>query len=81
MARGERVNIDLGEDVFRTQVAGLERNFPIFEIAPGVEIAIVNILGDTELIEAAGALLSEKLSPIIEAESQRPVLVTAEAKS
>jgi adenine phosphoribosyltransferase len=31
------------------EVAGLRRGLPLFEVAPGVRIAVLNILGDTEL--------------------------------
>ena len=58
------------------QVAGLKRELPLFEVAPGVRIAIVNILGDTELIQAAAAALTDKLKTI-----DHYVIITAEAKS
>jgi adenine phosphoribosyltransferase len=57
-------------------IAGMKRDLPKFEIKAGVTIAILNILGDSELVEAAGKALAEKL-----AEHQPDVLVTAEAKS
>ncbi|MCL4800214.1 MAG: adenine phosphoribosyltransferase [Burkholderiales bacterium] len=58
------------------QVAGLERELPLFEVAPGLRIAVVNILGDTELVQACARALAERLAA-------RPydVIVTAEAKS
>src|SRR5690606_19650424 len=34
-------------DVYTVQVAGLTRHLPLFEVAPGVRIAIFNMLGDT----------------------------------
>lgn len=58
------------------QVAGLERELPLFEVAPGVRIAVVNILGDTELVQACARTLAERL-----AAKPYDVLVTAEAKS
>jgi adenine phosphoribosyltransferase len=61
---------------FPVEVAGLKRNFPLFAVAPGVRIAIVNILGDTELITTAAAQLAEKLR-----DHQGEVIITAEAKS
>lgn len=61
---------------YRVEIAGLVRNFPLFEVAPGVRIAIFNMLGDTYIVKAAAAALAERLKTI-EAE----VLVTAEAKS
>ena len=57
-------------------IAGVHRELPIFEIKPGLKIAILNILGDTEFIEACARELGEKLSTI-----NYDVLVTAEAKS
>jgi adenine phosphoribosyltransferase len=58
------------------EVAGLTRNLPLFEVAPGVRIAIVNILGDTELVEAASEQLARKLASF-----NADLIVTAEAKS
>jgi len=49
---------------------------PLFEVAPGVRIAVLNILGDVELTEAAAQALSERLQAV-----DYDVLVTAEAKS
>lgn len=63
-------------ETFEVQVAGLRRELRLFEVAPGVRIALLNILGDTELTEACAAALAEKLGPL-----QYDVLVTAEAKS
>lgn len=58
------------------EVAGLRRHFPLFEVAPGVRIAIFNMLGDTFVVKAAAAALAERLKDI-----PADVLVTAEAKS
>jgi adenine phosphoribosyltransferase len=63
-------------ETYRVEVAGLTRDFPLFEVAPGVRIAIFNMLGDTYVVKAAAAALAERLRDL-EAE----VLVTAEAKS
>jgi adenine phosphoribosyltransferase len=61
---------------YPVQVAGLQRNLPLFEVAPGVRIAVLNILGDTELVEACAMALADKL-----ASTPFDVIVTAEAKS
>ena len=58
------------------EVAGLTRHFPLFEVAPGVRIAIFNMLGDTYVVKAAAAALAEQLRDV-----RADVLVTAEAKS
>jgi adenine phosphoribosyltransferase len=62
--------------VHTVEVAGLKRDLPLFEIAPGVRIAILNILGDVELVQAAARALAGRLAPI-----SPSVLVTAETKS
>lgn len=58
------------------EIAGVHRELPKFEIKPGVRIAILNILGDTELVAAAASALAKKLEAL-----NVEVLVTAEAKS
>ncbi|MGB1288923.1 MAG: phosphoribosyltransferase family protein [Aggregatilineales bacterium] len=57
-------------------IAGITRELPLFEIKPGVRIAILNILGDTPLVQAAAKDLSAKLT-----DYHIQYLVTAEAKS
>lgn len=61
---------------YTVEVAGLTRSFPLFEVAPGVRIAIFNMLGDTYVVKAAAAALAERLRHV-----PADVLVTAEAKS
>jgi adenine phosphoribosyltransferase len=63
-------------ETYPVEIAGLKRDFPLFEVAPGVRIAIVNILGDTELVQAASRALNQRLK-----EYHPQVLVTAETKS
>ena len=43
---------------YRVTIGECERELPIFEVAPGVKIAIFNMLGDTEIVETAAAMLS-----------------------
>ncbi len=62
-------------ETYTVEVAGLTRHFPLFEVAPGVRIAIFNMLGDTYVVKAAAAALAEKLKDV-----PAGVLVTAEAK-
>jgi adenine phosphoribosyltransferase len=61
---------------YAVEIAGLKRELPLFEIKPGLRIAILNILGDTELVEACARALAKDL----EVQSY-DLLVTAEAKS
>lgn len=61
---------------YTVEVAGLRRELPLFEVATGVQIAVLNILGDTELVQTCAKNLANKFEDI-----DYQVLVTAEAKS
>ncbi len=61
---------------YPVDVAGVHRELRLFEVKPGLRIAILNILGDTELVDACAKELTQKLASI-----DYDVLVTAEAKS
>ncbi len=63
-------------ETYSVEVAGLKRELPLFEVAPGLRIAVLNILGDTELVKACSSALAKRLAGI-----SYEVLVTAEAKS
>ncbi len=61
---------------YSIEIAGLKRDLRLFQIKPGLKIAILNILGDTELVQACARDLGKQLKDI-----KFDVLVTAEAKS
>lgn len=61
---------------YSVDIAGIHRELPLFEIKPGLKIAILNILGDTELVQACAHALNQKLNP-----TSYDVIVTAETKS
>jgi adenine phosphoribosyltransferase len=61
---------------YPVDVAGVHRELRLFEVKPGLRIAILNILGDTELVDACAKELAQRLASI-----DYDVLVTAEAKS
>jgi adenine phosphoribosyltransferase len=63
-------------ETYPVEIAGLKRELRLFEIKPGLKIAILNILGDTELVQACARELAQKLEG-----KEYDVLVTAEAKS
>jgi adenine phosphoribosyltransferase len=63
-------------ETYAVEVAGVKRNLPLFEVAPGLRIAVLNILGDTELVKACAVALAQRL-----ADTEYDALVTAEAKS
>jgi adenine phosphoribosyltransferase len=61
---------------YPVDVAGVHRELPLFEIKPGLRIAILNILGDVEFVTACAKALAEKLKQV-----EYDLVVTAEAKS
>ena len=63
-------------ETYSIEIAGVKRELRLFEIKPGLRIAILNILGDTELVLACARGLAKKLEEV-----EYDILVTAEAKS
>lgn len=63
-------------DVYSIEIAGIKRDLRLFEIKPGLRIAILNILGDTELVQACARGLAEKIKGV-----DFDLIMTAEAKS
>ena len=63
-------------ETYSIEIAGLKRELRLFEIKPGLRIALLNILGDTELVQACARELGKQLKDV-----KFDVLITAEAKS
>ena len=63
-------------ETYSIEIAGLKRELRLFQIKPGLRIAILNILGDAELVQACAHEIGKKLKDIT-----FDVLLTAEAKS
>ncbi len=61
--------------MYTVQIGGVERHLPIFQVAPGVKIAIFNMLGDTEVVETAATALCTCLP------AETDVLVVPEVKA
>ena len=66
----------LPRETYPVDIAGVHRELRLFEVAPGLRIAILNILGDTEFVQACAGALADKLKTY-----DYDILVTAEAKS
>ncbi len=64
------------QETYAVEVAGLKRNLRLFEIKPGLKIAILNILGDTDFVQACARELANRLK-----NKDYDLLITAEAKS
>lgn len=62
-------------ETYAVEVAGVRRELRLHEIAPGVRIALFNLLGDAEVVKAAATALAARLADV-----EADVLVTAEAK-
>ena len=63
-------------ETYPIEIGGVKRDLRLFEVKPGLKIAILNILGDTELVQASARELAKKL-----AGKPYDVLVSAESKS
>lgn len=63
-------------EYYPIKIAGIERNLPLFEVKPGLRIAILNILGDVELVDACAKELNRLL-----VDTDYDVILTPEAKS
>ncbi|HZK16870.1 MAG: phosphoribosyltransferase family protein [Candidatus Omnitrophota bacterium] len=63
-------------ETYAITIAGVERDLRLFEIKPGLSIAILNILGDVELVDACAAELNRLLK-----DTQYDVILTPETKS
>ncbi|MGC1375722.1 MAG: phosphoribosyltransferase family protein [Anaerolineales bacterium] len=63
-------------ETYPIEIAGVKRQLRLFRVAPGLRIAILNILGDTELVQASARALAAKLKAV-----DYDILITAEAKS
>jgi adenine phosphoribosyltransferase len=61
--------------IYQMEIGGLKRELPLFEVAPGVKIAIFNMLGDTEIVERAADLLA------VQVPATAQVIVTPEVKA
>ncbi len=57
------------------EIAGVRRELPIVQVGPDVAVALLNLLGDTELTEAAAEALARHLP------KEAEVLVTPEVKA
>lgn len=66
----------MARETYTVEVAGLRRDLPLFEIAPALRIAVLNVLGDTELVSACARALAARLEKVA-----YDLLITPEAKS
>jgi adenine phosphoribosyltransferase len=65
----------MSQEYYTVNICGLTRHLPLFEVAPKVRIAIFNMLGDAEVVEAIADELAQRVPAGADA------LMTAEVKS
>ena len=65
----------MSQEHYTVQICGLTRQLPLFEVAPKVRIAIFNMLGDYEVVEAIADYLAPRLP------KEADAIMTAEVKS
>lgn len=60
---------------YQVTIGACRRDLPIFEVAPGVKIAIFNMLGDTEVVQTAAQMLAKSVP------AEAEVVVAPEVKA
>ena len=63
------------QDSYHVDICGVKRDLPLFEVAPSVRIALFNMLGDYEVVEALADWLAGRVPEDADA------IMTAEVKS
>ena len=44
--------MEIKEDFYTIEICGIKRDLPLARVAPGLRVALLNILGDTEFVKA-----------------------------
>jgi adenine phosphoribosyltransferase len=63
------------QNSYPVDICGVKRDLPLFEVAPGVRIALFNMLGDYEVVEALADWLASRVP------QEADAIMTAEVKS
>lgn len=53
--------MDVKEDFYSIELCGVKRNLPLVKVAPGLKVALFNILGDTEIVKAVAPEMAKLL--------------------
>ena len=71
------------EDFYTIEICGVKRDLPLVRVAPGLRVALFNILGDTEIVEAVtpdiAAMLPDDTEALLHPEGKGIPLVCAVA--
>ncbi len=67
------------EDFYTVELGGIKRDLPLVRVAPGIKVALFNILGDTEIVKAVApeiaALIPEDAEVLLHPEGKGIPLV------
>ena len=67
------------EDSYTVELGGVKRDLPLVRVAPGIKVALFNIMGDTEIVKAVvpelAALLPEDTEVLLHPEGKGIPLV------
>ncbi len=53
--------MEIREDFYTVELAGVRRDLPLVRVAPGLRVALFNLLGDTEIVKAVAPELAAML--------------------
>ncbi|MBD3181948.1 adenine phosphoribosyltransferase [Candidatus Poribacteria bacterium] len=53
--------MSIKEDVYTVELCGVKRDLPLVKVAPGLRVALFNLLGDTEIVKAVGPAIAEMI--------------------
>lgn len=73
--------MEIKEDYYTIELCGVKRNLPLARVAPKLRVALFNILGDTEIVEAIipdiAAMLPDDTEALLHPEGKGIPLVCA----
>ena len=71
--------MEIKEDSYTVELGGVKRDLPLVKVAPGIRVALFNILGDTEIVKAVvpelAALLPKDIEVLLHPEGKGIPLV------
>jgi adenine phosphoribosyltransferase len=71
--------MEVKEDFYTVELAGVKRDLPLVKVAPGIKVALFNLLGDTEIVKAVSpelaAMLPEETEALLHPEGKGIPLV------
>jgi len=73
--------VEIKEEVYTIELSGIKRDLPLVRVAPGLRVALFNILGDAEIVKAVtpdiAAMLPEETEVLLHPEGKGIPLICA----